>query len=301
LVGIAATVVCACALAPGTAGAGEVSGDLALSYTGTTDSWFMPPSRDDHRTYDPCSGAQRLVGMGGAVRESAPPAPNTSGFALGKAYTTGIEPFDQSPGAPVPDSTQHTADNLFKVDNDLQLVESTTCAESPGELSYPDAEKQSARRGRTSLKVACPGGKHVLSGGGVASGPFRSQRLVSSAPFDSGDAGSAPDDGWKVVVDNLKRKRRAITANAICSSVGGVSYESGGFRAKKRARKHVEIACPDGEFAISGGVSHRGPYGKATLVASILPVPFDGRGWVVEVDNLTRERTAGRAFAICHA
>jgi hypothetical protein len=151
------------------------------------------------------------------------------------------------------------------------------------------------------VKVACGGNKEVLSGGGHATGPFRSQRLVSSAPFDSGDPGSKPDDGWRVTVDNLKGERRKAKAYAICGNVPGLSYLSNDFKAKKRSRKHVELDCPVGEYALGGGVTHATRFRKATLVAS-RAAPFPSFvSWLTEVDNLSRKRSTGRTFAICHA
>jgi hypothetical protein len=300
LLGIAIALVAGAAVSSGPALAGEPSGQLDLTFTGTTTNWTTLPGRAEQATYDPCLPEQRLVGIGAFVTEAVPAVPNRSSFALGKGYNVSIHPFDQY-DSPVPDSTRQVADNLFQIDNDLTLGETTVCAGNAGPVSYPSAKKVAAGRARTTARVECAGGRHVLSGGGLAFGPFRSQRLVSSAPFDSDDPGSKPDDGWRVTVDNLKRKRRKIEVHAVCADVDQVSYRSDDFAAKKRSRKHVEVDCPAGEFAISGGVTHTARYRKATLVASRGPFPSPFTSWIAEIDNLSKKRAPAKAFSICHA
>ena len=60
------------------------------------------------------------------------------------------------------------------------------------------------------------------------------------------------------------------------------------FGAKKRARTHIDLDCPDGEFALGGGVTHDIAYRKVTLVASRYAAYPDFDGWFAEVDNLSR-------------
>lgn len=295
-----ATAVC-CALWPAVAAAGDAPyGNLGLVYTGTTTNWTELPGRAEQSTYDPCAAPTRLASVGAWVSESVPVVPNRSAFALGKGYNVSIHHDEQIPGAPTPDSTHQVADNLFAIDNDLTLGETTVCATDAGQVGYPSRSRATPKRARTTARVDCAGGRHALSGGALASGPFKSQRLVASAPFDDGDAGAKPDDGWRVAVDNLGKRRRSLDAFAICSSVTGLTYEEQPFRVRKRARKHVELTCPAGQFIVGGGVSHGAPRGKATLVASRLNLG-ELHSWITEVDNLSRKRSRGRAFAICHA
>jgi hypothetical protein len=289
-----------CAVQAQSAGAGTYYGDLDLRYTATTQNWTELPGRSTQHTYDPCFGSERLAGIGAWVSESVPKIPDHAGFALGKAYNVAIRPFDLIAGAPAPDANEQVADNLFKVNNSLILGEATVCADSL-ELTYPDHTNPSPKRSRNTAKVTCSGDRHVISGGGLASGPFRSQRLVMSAPFDSNDAGKKPDDGWRVAVDNLKRKRRKVVAYAICADVPGISYVIDAFGAKKRARDHVSLNCPADQFALGGGITHDIPYRKATLVASRYAAYPNFDGWFAEVDNLSRKRASGTVFAICHA
>ena len=286
----------------GSAPAGITYGELGLVFTGTTTNWTTYPGRADQATYSPCGSTTRLVGVGGWVIEAGSEDPERSNFALGKGYNVAIHPFEQNAGAPMPDSTFQAADNHFSIDNDLTLGEATVCAENIGSVSYPTTRVRTQKRERTTARVACGGSRHVLSGGALTTGPFGSQRLVSSAPYDSGDPGSKPDDGWSASADNLKRKRRAMEVFAICSNVPGLSYVEDGISIAKRSRKHVELSCPAGELALGGGVTHTARFGKATLVAAragSFPAPFER--FVAELDNLSRKRAAGELFAICHA
>jgi hypothetical protein len=287
---------------PATAQAGEVAGDWALSYTGSTNTSLpSEPGRAEQSTYDVCANAQRLIGIGGSLIESVPVDYTHASFALGKAFHVAIEPEDQYLDDSIFDSTHQVADSLFHFDSNVSPSEGTVCAEQAPDLSYRDKVNQVPKRSRGSVKVSCPNGFHVISGGGRASGPFRAGRLVASAPFDSNDPGTKPEDGWRAVADNFDGKRRRVTAYAICAKGGGLSYESKEFTARKRARKHVDVDCPPGEYVLGGGLTHKVAPRRAALVASKFTVPFTGESWFVELDNLSRKRAKGRAFAICHA
>ena len=285
----------------GSASAGVVLGDLGLRYEQTGTSWSQFPGRASQGAYDPCFGPQRLIGIGAWVGESSQMAPWESTFELGKAWNASIGLVNEAEEPPAPDSSRQVADNVFSTPDGLQLRENTICAELAPQLRYPRAKKASPGRERTTVKAACTGGTHVLSGGGAAPGPFKSQRLVQSAPYDSGDAGVEPDDGWRVAVDNMKSKRRSAKAFAICADVSGVSYESEDFADQDFFRVHKQVDCPSGELVLGGGVKHEVPYGKAKIVASrYLPTTFDA--WITELDNVSPTApSVGSTFAVCHS
>ena len=297
---VVGALVTSLAVSSGSASAGTVVGDLELTYEQTGTSWSQTPGRASQGAYDPCFGAQRLVGVGAWVGESTLMSPWESAFELGKAWNASIGVIDEATEPPKPDSARQVADTLFETP-DVTLRENTTCAESVSQPSYPRAKKASPGGERTTVKAACTGGTHVLSGGGAAPGPFKSQRLVESAPFDSNDAGTKPDDGWRVAVDNMKNKRRSAKAFAICADISGLSYESTEFMDQDFFRVHRQVNCPSSEFVLGGGLRQQVPYGKAKLVASrYLPATFDA--WIIELDNTSSTApSVGRAFAICHS
>jgi len=303
IVGILAVAAPAAGFAGSAAGGPPAGlGQLELSYTGTTTNWTQAPGRAEQATYDPCDPPASLVGMGVYVFNQLNPITDpVSTFQLGRAWNVSVYPTDQIPGPPAPDSTMQVADTRFGTTNDAYIGESTTCAAQANGLRYPSLTRRTVRRARTAARVSCPGNRSVLSGGGQVTGPHASQRLVASSPFDSDDPGSKSDDGWRVAVDNLSKKRRKLTVFAVCSTTKGFRYASSGFRSKRRTRKHVATDCPAGTYIVGGGVTHSARFAKATLVAT-RPVDLVGTGtWITEVDNLSRKRASGRSFAICHA
>src|SRR5215212_3034465 len=287
-------------LLTGSASAGTVYGDLQLRYESTGTNWSQLPGREAQSAYDPCFGPERLVGVGAWVAESTLLSPWESTFKLGKAWNASIRPINEATEPPKPDSSHQVADTLFKTPHNMRLTENTICAESTLQPTYPSAKRMSPGRERTTVKAGCTGGTHVLSGGGAGSGPFKSQRLVESAPVDSDDAGTKPDDGWRVAVDNMTNKRRSAKAYAICADVQGLSYESAPFTEQDHFRVHRQVGCPSGEYVAGGGLRQQVPYGKAKLVASrFLPVTLDA--WIIELDNVSAAQSTGRTFAICHS
>jgi hypothetical protein len=301
--GIAIATLGACALVPATASAGLARyGDLQLAYTQTTNSGGIPPPiRNEHSTYSPCgSGSSAGLAMlaGGGRIYDADLDPLETPFKLGQAWNVSLYPVSQIP-PPAPDSIHQVADNRSS-NASLSRGDGAVCGDV-GNRSHVTNDKRSRKRGRTTVKVSCPGGKHVLGGGGLASGPFLSQRMVATAPFDSGDRGAKPDDGWRFTVDNLSNRMRKITAHAICAQVGGLTYVSKRFKAAKRKRKHAEASCPNGEFVIGGGLTHHGKVGKVSIVETYFDAEITHNHWYAEVDNLSRKRFKGRIHAICHS
>ena len=243
----------------------------------------MLPFRDEQSTYDPCDSPARLLGMGVYVHESVPSPPEPSASKLGRAYNVSVYPVDQSPGAPAPDSTHQVADILFPADdNDVQMGEITVCASNAGDVTYRSRTVEYARRACTSARVSCPDETQVVSGGVFAEGTQeQSGMMVSSAPFDGRDPGRKPDDGWSATADNLKRTNRELQVHAICSDAGGFRYASDELGVRKKRRKHVEVSCPGGTYAVSGGVTHNAKFRRATVVAThprgrCVPVHDDG-------------------------
>lgn len=89
------------------------------------------------------------------------------------------------------------------------------CA-APGELRVRNVfTTKVVFPGAATARAKCPrrGGWRVVGGG--SQGFF--QRVVVSAPFDDGDRGKAPDDGWRVrVLNTPQTDPTALLAHAIC-------------------------------------------------------------------------------------
>jgi len=65
-------------------------------------------------------------------------------------------------------------------------------------------------------RVACQNDEHVAGGGAKLSGPADEARLVSTFPYDDGDPGAVPDDGWQLKAYNLTGSEKMLTAYAVC-------------------------------------------------------------------------------------
>lgn len=92
------------------------------------------------------------------------------------------------------------------------LTLSAVClATGLGTVELKTAEKQVGNKGGT-VKASCSPGYRVTGGGGVGGGAIQSQ------PYDSGDAGKAPDDGWKVRVatNPQQAEPQQVTASTLC-------------------------------------------------------------------------------------
>jgi hypothetical protein len=296
---ITAALAIACCLYSASASAG--TGTLNLRYTSTTTNWTELPGRYSQDTYDPCDGAERLVGLGAWVGESVLPPPYESQFKVGKVFNVSIRPTNESPGAPSPDANHQVADNLFKASNSIDLGEDTICAASAGQPVYPSAKKDSKAGKRTTVKVDCPNGTAVLSGGGSANGPFKSQRLVETAPFDDKiDLDTTPDDGWRAAVDNVSKKDHKAKVFAICGNIASLHYDESSFEVVQHTRRNYQLACPVGEYVLGGGVTPGVGFGKTKLVASRYPPVAGPSSWITEVDNLSNSDRVGTNYVICH-
>ena len=80
-------------------------------------------------------------------------------------------------------------------------------------LPAPDGETRTA-------KVKCPRSQHVSGGGAALLGQPIYGEIESTYPFDSGDRGGKPDDGWAVRFSNLDHSPHQMKAFAVCASAG---------------------------------------------------------------------------------
>jgi hypothetical protein len=73
------------------------------------------------------------------------------------------------------------------------------------------------------LRLTCPRGTKVLGGGGGGfSNDPTEQNVNFSGPFDSGDRGRKPEDGWRVFVNTVGGEGgEGMEVSAICQEKGG--------------------------------------------------------------------------------
>ncbi len=75
--------------------------------------------------------------------------------------------------------------------------------------------------GTTKTVVArCRANEHVAGGGGRITGSISQAHLAATTPYDGGDPGSLPDDGWRVVGVNNSGAAKKVSAVALCVKKG---------------------------------------------------------------------------------
>jgi hypothetical protein len=149
--------------------------------------------------------------------------------------------------------------------------------------------------GPGSLKVACPSGMGVLSGGMGTVNGYGGILLTGSYPYDGPDKDSAPDDGWKVDVTN--RGGLEVEVDALCSKQK-VKYVHEAFKFPRFNDGTGSVACPSGTHIISGG-------GRAGTLIGLLP--GDGKDsdkkpddkFTVHTESGATGKTKGVAWATC--
>jgi hypothetical protein len=139
-------------------------------------------------------------------------------------------------------------------------------------------------------KAGCPGGTHVFGGGG-ASNLGSGVDIYQSYPVDGPDPGSAPDDGWGVLLRNLESEKQKVKLFAVCArhkarygierSVADASSQTG----------EIDVGCTSGK-AVGGGVS--GPRRIAMNSGGTLE---DGFGFYLDNQGELVDDVAG--YVIC--
>jgi len=112
-------------------------------------------------------------------------------------------------------------------------------------------------------KSRCPRGMSVLGGGLKAE--TTPETLLVSAPYDSGDDGNAPDDGWTIRVEN-GTGILDIFAVAICSEDLEPAYKAQQSSISTGERTATR-ECPGDRTVVGGGAALSGDLG-ASLNAS---------------------------------
>jgi hypothetical protein len=177
-----------------------------------------------------------------------------------------------------------------------------TCGQGPASSLRVESDETGSAPDALTLKAPCKDGESVSGGGVYLGGAVNEAFVNSSYPFDGGDPGNKPDDGWKARVQNRAGLGKLVTTYAVCSD-----------RAWTYRRSDREILANDdaGYIAdcegpghlVSGGVKIRGPAGETVLRALSPYDSSDGDlapddGFDMNTANDGGDRTA-TLFAIC--
>jgi hypothetical protein len=139
--------------------------------------------------------------------------------------------------------------------------------------------------------ASCKNDETVVGGGGVSSGFYADETyLSSSAPFDGGDKGRVPDDGWRAVLndDEGGNPSSFVDVHATCDS----KHKPSDFAYVSRSRKvpdgtqRAESASCGGRQIVGGGVTSKSNYSHGLYISA--SVPAEGMGeerWTASVDN----------------
>ena len=140
------------------------------------------------------------------------------------------------------------------------------------------------------VKAKCPAGTHVWAGGHYNSGGFAEALPRHSYPYDSGDDGKAPDDGWKVQTSAVEGV--VVQVHATCAKPKP-RYEVGSLPVAPQAQGQTEIECDPQFEAVSGGTRGHRDLNESKSGPNI------GFGWFVAVDNYSLDPHTIDTFAVC--
>ena len=119
--------------------------------------------------------------------------------------------------------------------------------------------------GQATLKLRCPKGTHVISGGGYTTGGSLDDQLAQSAPFDGRDDDRKPDDGWLASVNGSPPQK--MKTFATCSDRLAVVYKHHPSNLTATGSE-AAVQCPTGEVAVGGGLTVDGHPRDAAVAVS---------------------------------
>ena len=167
---------------------------------------------------------ERLVAAGGQDQLKAPCPAGTKVTGGGvitatdslKVDVASTEPFDgPDPGSTPDDGWLGTANNGKS--SSTRMVVLAACAKSGHYRYVHSAREPLPDNSEASAEARCPAGTTVTGGGIDNSGIDIGAEIRSTFPFDGGDIGFTPDDGWEGSANNDDTGRsERMQAFAIC-------------------------------------------------------------------------------------
>jgi hypothetical protein len=179
-------------------------------------------------------------------------------------------------------------------------------ATSAQAFKYVDHTTTLTTGGSHTVSAKCPGKQRVLGGGETNDLSAFDDRvaLTETFPFDGGDRGRKPDDGWTVSVDLDGTVPVGLTAHAICAK--GTAARKLRYRSNAESvdggQEAVEASCPKRARVVSGGLGSTDP--ELGWVASTAPADGSDRngsaddGWEGTIDDYDGPVIA-TTYAVC--
>lgn len=177
------------------------------------------------------------------------------------------------------------------------------CSQSV-EVLYRDKAFEIPANSHRTGRRACPGDTVAFSGGVYVANGGLDDELGASFPYDDGDPGKEPDDGWAGTA-NAGAGAGSMTVHAICSPSRGFRYVERAEVGKPGDQYTIKARCRESEQLAGGGARVSKP-GQNAEIASLHPFddddqdqsPDDGfQGWANnQGPQADRKLTT---FAIC--
>jgi hypothetical protein len=159
-----------------------------------------------------------------------------------------------------------------------------------GGFRYVTKNYPSQSEALRTLSAPCPRGTHVWGGGHYNTGGFSEALPRHSYPYDGGDRGKSPDDGWKAQVS--AQEGVIVSVYATCAA-RPPRYERGSVPAGGHLKTPGEVGCDKGFEAVSGGTQ-----GYQHAIEAASGPDFGELGWFVSLDNYGEDRVV-KSFAVC--
>ena len=192
-----------------------------------------------------CPG-ERVVTGGGAFASGA----------SSEARLIDLGPYAHQ-DASASDRQAWTSELVNDAGSSKDLTSYAICARPRGIARKTKIRTAQASAAIVTAKASCPNAASVL-GGGLSNQSYVDARILASMPFDDGDKGSKPDDGWRA--RTFLGASRELQVFAICKETAGVVYRSQTGSATASATS-ATATCPNGGSATGGGAALSGNAG----------------------------------------
>jgi hypothetical protein len=198
-----------------------------------------------------CPAATHVVG-GGATSSSAAPSPPIE-FWINRS-----RPFDGADPDTNPDDGW-TATGYNRLGSTKAFGTYAICF--AGSVSYVTASASATAGHGMVARASCPSAMHVAGGGAAVQGDATASRLNASHPFDSGDSGTGPDDGWRARGFNVSGSTKRLVAYAECVNLSP-QYP---MTSSNTTDPLLFSTCPSGTHAMGGGALPGGAPSQAFI------------------------------------
>ena len=161
-------------------------------------------------------------GYANSIKTSSFVDSNSISCPSGQPAIGGTGSFDQSfstsnllssfPDQATPTETWEMAGNSASTTN--HYIASAVCATAPLTVRHVVRQTILGPNQTKTLSAPCPSGTHVTAGGFESGGGL--VLAEASKPFDSRDAGTAPDDGWRATLVSGSAFPTVFAVHALC-------------------------------------------------------------------------------------